>query len=130
MRSHAGFTLIEVLVVAAIMGILALIAIPQYSSYRERAYNGAALKDLKNIASAQESFFVKNAAYREISHCSTIANGAKCVVDGLPGVAFLSKGVSVTITASAAGFTGTARHVNGDKTCSWDSAKGGLVGCS
>jgi len=130
MKNQAGFTFIEVLVVAAIMGILALIAIPQYSSYRARAYNSAALADLKNIASAQEVFFANNAKYKTIGSCSNVDAGARCALEGLPGVQNLSKGVSVEVTTSNTGFVATAKHVKGTKVCTWDSTKGGLLGCS
>ena len=43
MRNSDGFTFIELSVVMAIIGLLALIALPQYSAYRERAYNSQAI---------------------------------------------------------------------------------------
>jgi prepilin-type N-terminal cleavage/methylation domain-containing protein len=46
MRDNKGFTLIELLIVVVIIGILAAIAIPKFSSTRERAYFAAMKSDL------------------------------------------------------------------------------------
>jgi type IV pilus assembly protein PilA len=58
-----GFTLIEVMIVVAIIAILAAIAIPQLSVHRTRSYNTAAVSDLKNAAVAQEAYYVDNRQY-------------------------------------------------------------------
>ena len=63
LRSKKGFTLIELLIVVAIIGILAAIAIPQFASYRQKAYNSAAQSDLKNLKTAMEAYFADNQAY-------------------------------------------------------------------
>ncbi|GAI61790.1 unnamed protein product [marine sediment metagenome] len=62
-RDERGFTLIELMIVVAIIGILATIAIPQFDFYRKRTYNAAANADLRNAATAQEAYYVDNATY-------------------------------------------------------------------
>ena len=57
-RNEAGFTLIELMIVIAIIGILAAIAIPQFNAYRARSYNAGALADLRNIETAVEAYYV------------------------------------------------------------------------
>jgi prepilin-type N-terminal cleavage/methylation domain-containing protein len=56
-KTEKGFTLIELLIVVAIIGILAAIAIPQFASYRQRAYNSAALSDINNLQKSEAAFF-------------------------------------------------------------------------
>jgi len=58
-----GFTLIELLIVVAIIGILAAIAIPQFSAYRAKAYNSAALTDMKNFKTSMESYYSEYKVY-------------------------------------------------------------------
>lgn len=55
-QTDAGFTLIEVLIVVAIVGILVVIAIPQFQSYRARALNSSAVADLKCLKTGVEAF--------------------------------------------------------------------------
>ncbi len=129
-NSEDGFSIIELVVVGAIFGILALIAIPQYSMYRERSYKTAAANDLRNVALAQETYFAQNARYLAISNCSKVDPLSQCTIAGLPGISNLSKGVNIKIETSAAGFKGEARHANSSLVCRWDSTQGGMLGCS
>ena len=62
-KSQKGFTLIELMIVVAIIGILAAIAIPQFSSYRQKAYNSAAQSDIKNMKTGFEAYMSDNQSY-------------------------------------------------------------------
>ena len=59
--SDEGFTLIELLVVIIIIGILAAIAIPVFLNQRNKGYDSAVESDLRNAATAQETYLTSSA---------------------------------------------------------------------
>lgn len=64
MRSRrAGFTLIEVMVVVVILAILAAMAIPRFKNTKGKGHSAALRTDLRNLATAEESFFYSNGRY-------------------------------------------------------------------
>lgn len=58
-----GFTLIELLIVVVIIGILAAIAIPKFSSTKEKAYEASMKSDLKNLATSEEAYYSDKNSY-------------------------------------------------------------------
>ena len=64
-RGKKGFTLIELMIVIAIIGVLAAIAIPQFSAYRKRSFNSAAVSDLRNFKTAMETDYVDYQEYED-----------------------------------------------------------------
>ncbi|MBI5492190.1 MAG: prepilin-type N-terminal cleavage/methylation domain-containing protein [Deltaproteobacteria bacterium] len=59
-REEAGFTLVELLIVVAIIAILAAIAIPQFTKYRLRGYKTELDSDTKNSYTAAQAYLTDN----------------------------------------------------------------------
>lgn len=58
-----GFTLIELIIVVAIVGLLAAIAVPFYTNYRSNTYNATAMTDLKSARMSLEDYFIDTREY-------------------------------------------------------------------
>ena len=118
-QGQKGFTLIELMIVIAIIGILAAIAIPNFLSYRQRSYDSAAQSDLRNLMTAQEAYFVDYDTYLTF----TGSNGAEISALDLT----LSKGVTAGGTGSTSGYSMSAYHTSGSGTWTVAMPSGKMV---
>ena len=64
LKNNKGFTLIELMIVVAIIGILAAIAIPNFRNYQLKAKTSEAKVNLSAIATSQESYFAEYDTYK------------------------------------------------------------------
>jgi type IV pilus assembly protein PilA len=88
LHSERGFTLIELLIVVAIIAILAAILIPNFLRARAQAQVAATKGNLKNVATAMESYFVDFAQYPQTAG-SLSANYTRALpTDPCSGTAF------------------------------------------
>ncbi|WP_307632698.1 type IV pilin protein [Thiovibrio frasassiensis] len=143
MKNQKGFTLVELMIVVAIIGILAAIAIPQFAAYRQRAFNSSATSDVVNLQKSQAAYFVDWRGFGYTAATSNAAIGANVVLagpataadhwitDGGTGLNIgVSNGVNIGCVVGLgnaaapfqySAFTAVAKHRTGPRTFGVDS---------
>jgi prepilin-type N-terminal cleavage/methylation domain-containing protein len=121
--NRKGFTLIELLIVVVIIGILAAIAIPKFSNTKQKAIVASMKSDLRNLASAQESYYSDYTSYMTLAANATntyyksSSGNAVAITGGTNWTASVTNPGSGTI-ASCTMSANTGTTDEGTPTCS------------
>jgi prepilin-type N-terminal cleavage/methylation domain-containing protein len=114
--NEKGFTLIELMIVIAIIGILAAVAIPNFIAYRDKAFCSAAEKDAASLSGAVADYFAIP------SHTTwtafTIAADQSATVRNGVRLSALSKGNTASLQGDVASIEIIVR--DGSKRCPTD----------
>ncbi len=125
MKKEKGFTLIELLIVIVIVGVLAAIAIPLYTSYSQRARRADAKTALEQLRASQEVFRAENGRYandaKDGSALTVLRNnwGGPPATAGLYNITMASNDTTFTGTATATG----SQSTDGNLTIDQDGQK-------
>lgn len=140
MKASKGFTLIELMIVVVVVGILASIALPSYSSYVQRSKITEATTNLSSLRVSMEQWYQDNRTYLNGTACG-VAMPSGAAVKYFTFTCAATAGtylITATGTSGMAGFSYTIDQANSRATTAlpagwgtppadcWATNKGGL----
>lgn len=114
-KNEKGFTLVELLIVVAIIGILSAIAIPQFAQYKEKAAVSAAKASLTTCASEVVATYADNGT--DFKNCIVGNSTIRVSVDGTSGDIKLADAGIATTAINVKGIIMTCTVPNNQITC-------------
>lgn len=153
MNAQKGFTLIELMIVIAIIGILAAIAIPQYQNYIARSQASRVMGETATVKNALEDC-INNGKTAIILHSGTPTAGSEsttCVLgtnpsnllgaetqvvatgdapEGYPTITVEDNGQEATVVATFGQNASSSLTQSGENTMTWSRNTGGTWSCS
>ena len=93
-ENSKGFTLIELMIVIAIIGILAAIAIPNFIAYRDKAFCGYAEGDAQNTLAALSSYFSEPDRTTQVTDVNDLITAEELSLNNAVGDVAISGGTT------------------------------------
>ena len=103
MQRNRGFSLLEIMVVVAILGLLAGIAVPIYNNYTQSARATECANEVSAIQLAEEEFFLVNNTYFSGANVAAIAAASAGVYIPNPVVLTTASVCTYTVTPGGGG---------------------------
>lgn len=119
-----GFTLLELLIVIVIIGILAVLIIPNLASGPARGRDSQRKSDLRNIKTALESYYNDNSAYPAAASWTTDLQGGPPYMKAVPTDPKTKAAYTYTPAPSGGPYTSYTLTVNLENTSDKDSTNG------
>ncbi|HIF9346402.1 TPA: pilin [Photobacterium damselae] len=114
MKGQKGFTLIELMIVVAVIGVLAAIAVPQYQNYVKRSEAASGLATIKALLTNYDLYEQENSSTPTLDQIGTHASA-----NPLGSLSIVSGAIKLTFTSPSLNNT----HIEYEKKVSGGTAK-------
>ncbi len=130
-RTQQGFTLIELMIVVAIIALLASIALPAYNSYSIRAQVAEGLQLTGPVKSAVAEYFNDNGAFPVDNADAALEAATEYSGSYVSGISVSGDVISIQYgnraNSQISGETVELTAVNNAGSLNWDCASGGVI---
>ena len=118
-RNHNGFTLVELMVTVAILGVVASIAIPAYNGYIKTSHKSECNNEMAAIKLAESEFFLDNNAYFKGGNVGELTTNSGNIYSPSSAAAGANSECDYSVAITTTTFTITATptttgHLNGE----------------
>jgi len=124
-HKNRGFTLIELMIVVAIIGLLASIAIPAMYHFRQKAFEDTLLNDVRNSGTIEEALFAETQAYVPFGPV-TGAPGTTSLLIAPNTTIKISQNVTIQATLNNGTLTISATHPGATDPIAYSTAIGAV----
>ncbi|HDY7958708.1 TPA: prepilin-type N-terminal cleavage/methylation domain-containing protein [Vibrio vulnificus] len=119
-KKQQGFTLIELMIVVAIIGVLSAIAVPAYQNYVTKSEVASAVASLKSVITPAELYYQENGAFpANDTELATVGINSSSIQNGT--LTFTSSAIALIMTSPSGAKATITREATG-----WKCAVSGL----